>query len=192
MKKSKRYIGGTILAGYAGMVLFIGLNRLYVANVPEPLPERTSAAELAGLRNFTAVEVRGDFSLELVREADYSVNYVPLSDTRGQFLAALQGSTLVLTGFGNRTQLDSARVRVGMPELLSLEASSAPTLLLADFAGETMDLRLTVIGTVTLRNNSTTNLRVVASGVRELQLDAISFAGSELRITGNTAVTQVD
>ena len=73
MKRSERLIRNTILALAGLVVLHVGVSRLYADSNPALVAQRTSAADLAKLRGFNAIEVNGDFSVDVVQGADYSV-----------------------------------------------------------------------------------------------------------------------
>ena len=92
MKKSRRLIRNTILALNGLMVLYVGINRLYAVDETTHAPRRTDAAELARLRDFNAIEVHGDFGLDVVQEAGYSVGLPPPGRSKGEFVAIVRGN----------------------------------------------------------------------------------------------------
>ena len=192
MKKSRRYLRATILTLLAIQVLYVGLNRLYAVTTPAPAPARTPVADLAALRNFTAIEVRGDFNLELMQQSDYALEYVPLSAAHGEFSAKVEADTLILSGFGNRSAVNTALVRIGLPALRRLDVSFSPAVTLLNFSGDRLDLQLTAIEVVTLKDNNIEHLRMKALGVREVNLDEDSFRRSKLHIAGETSINITD
>src|SRR5262245_42332379 len=99
VKRSERLIRNTILVLAGVAVLHVGVSRLYAGDDQTASVERTSAAELARLRDFTSIEAEGDFSLEVVRGEDYTVDFTPTSVSDGRFYAAVRDGTLLLGGF---------------------------------------------------------------------------------------------
>lgn len=192
MKKSKRYLRNTLLAISSVVVAYVIFNRLFGVPDTAELPERTAPSELAALRDFTAIHVRGDFELEITGQPQYSIAYFPLDDLRGNFTARTEGSTLVLVGFGNVRDNTPARVNIGLPQLRSLTAFNIAALTLTNLTGSTLDMELSAMGRAPLRDNRIEDLRVNASFVRTLELDAESFAASSIRVQGATTVTPVD
>ena len=95
MKKSRRLIRNTILALNGLMVLYVGVNRLYAVEHSTRAPQRTAQAELAKLRDFSAIEVSGNFGVDVVQDADYSVAFTPPDASHGDFVATVRGNTLV-------------------------------------------------------------------------------------------------
>ncbi len=189
MKKSKRLIRNTILALNGMMVLYVGVNRLYAVSDPTPTAQRTSTAELAMLRDFTAIEVTGDFSVDVVRGADYAVAYTPVDESRGEFVATVRGDTLILRGFNN-TNTD--RVRVALPVLTRLDAELVPALSISGFHGASASLQLDGTSQVILRNNAIRQWHIVASEVKELKIDRASLGAGKVDLAGRATLTAID
>src|SRR5690606_14648709 len=108
-----------------------------------PAPERPTAAELAALRDFDAITVRGDFMLEIASGPQYTVSYAPLPGNRGFLRASVADGRLNLVGYGNRTINTAGAVRITMPALTSVDAESLYSLAIRDFDSDTLSLRAT-------------------------------------------------
>ena len=189
MQKSKRLIRNTILALNGIVVLYVGINRLYAIGNPIPSVQRTSAAELAMLRDFSAIEVNGDFGVDLVQEADYSVYFTTPDTSQGNLVATVRGNTLVLSGFHNAT---TNRVRVALPVLTQLKASSVATLSVSGFDGESMSLRFDGTPQVILRNNGIRQWHIVVSDVGELKVDRASISSGQFDLAGQITLRVID
>jgi hypothetical protein len=189
MKKSKRLIRNTILALNGMMVLYVGINRLYAVSSPTQAAQRTSTAELALLRDFTAIEVNGDFSVDVVQEADYAVAFAPAAANQGDFVATLRGNTLVLHGFHNTR---ANRARVALPVLTHLDAELVPVLSISGFNGTSLSLQLDGTPQVILRNNGIRQWHIVASEVDELKIDKASLAAGKVDLAGRATLTAID
>ena len=189
MKRSERLIRSTIV-GLAGLtVLYVGANRLYALGDPVQAAKRTSAADLAALRDFSAIEANGDFTLEIVRGADYSVDFMPSHATKGDFVATMRGNTLVLRGFRNAP---GSRVQLALPVLTQLDAEAIPAVSLSGFTGASLSLRLDSVPEVTLRDNAIREWHVVASGVGELKVDQASIRAGKVDLAGRATLTVID
>src|SRR5689334_4055774 len=125
MKKSSNYF--VAAAGIlAGIALIAGLTRIYTAQEVSPVPLRTTPEQLAQLANYTRISVIGDFALEISQLQDYRIDYAPLDETHGELEAKVENDTLVIRGFGNRTDSGTAMVRIGIPVLDTLEVRDLP------------------------------------------------------------------
>ena len=193
MKQSRRYFLGSLAAAAVAVVLIVAANRLIVPPESKARPlRRAAAAELAALRDFTDVRIEGDFVLEVSQAPEYSVRYAPVSDTRGELVATLEGQRLLLRGFGNSTgNGEVATVRVTLPVLRDLDVFNVPVANVSEVADGPADVRATAVGKVRLTGN-TAELNVVVRGVRELQMDAASLAVTRLRVQGDTRITTLD
>lgn len=194
MKTSKRYLRGTLLTILALPVLIVLYSRIVPVTDSRPAPERTPAAELAALGGFTAIEVEGDFTLEISGASAYSVAYEPLQDERGDFVARVEDSTLYLRGYGNRTRAgdEAVRVRVGVPALQALDVSFTQSLLVSELDTANLALRIVAIRSVTLRDNRIDNLELRGVGIEQLDFAGNRIAASQIRLAGETTITTSD
>lgn len=194
MKQSKRLLIGTILGLYGVMMIHTALSRVFVDETQDGPVElrRTSAEQLATLRDFDEVDAQGDFSLELVQQANYSVEVIRAADAPGELVARVTSGVLQLRGYGNPA---SVRVRIGTPQLEDLETDFAPLLSISGFTSDSLDIQVgTRSGTdqrVELRNNDIEDLRLrifdMTNSV-EVQIDRRSF-GDGIDIAGSARVT---
>ncbi len=97
-----------------------------------PPPERTAPAELAALRDFTAIAIRSDVAVGIVSVAD---------------------GTLTIRGYGNSGESRLGSVRIGMPELDRLDSEFLISLVIRNFASDTMALRTEKATDIVLENN---------------------------------------
>jgi hypothetical protein len=187
VEKSKRLIRYTIVALSGIAVSYVGINRLYA--ISSPLAQRTPAAELATLHDFSEIEMNGDFGVDIVQGASYAVAFTASPDGRGNFVATMYGETLVLRGYGNAS---ANRVRVALPALKHLEASDVTSLLISGFEGKDVSLRLTDAGQVLLRNNNIHRWHISAADVGELGIDRTSIASGQFDLVGNVTLKALD
>ncbi len=191
MKTSKRYMGGTLLAILALPVLIVIYSR-FLAPPPEarPPPERTPAATLAALRDYTAIEVQGDFALEITEGPAYAFSYEPLSDVRGELVARVEEGTLHLRGFGNWTTEQVARVRISVPDLQAIDANFLQVLRVSGVSGENLALRAVQVRRITVADNTLGTL-----DIRSIANDTLEFEGNTITTTtfnvigGDTNIT---
>lgn len=189
MRRSERLIRNTVLALFGATVLHVAFNRLYAINNPAHGAQRTPAAELAQLRDFSRIELNGDFSVEIVQDADYSVEFMAQDANRGGFSAVVHDDTLVLRGFGNPP---TNQVRVEMPALTHVDSSSVAALTVSGFKGESLSMRLNETPRVILRNNTIRHLRIVSSERSELKADRASLQSSQVDLAGRATLTVID
>jgi hypothetical protein len=178
----------TILVMAGLVVMQLGVTRLsaddQVANV-----NRTTPAELATLRDFTSMEVEGDFILDVVRDTGYSVAFTPADANEGRFYATVRNNTLRLGGFQNAA---GGRVRVTMPELRKLNAGRVKKLTVTGFDGASVLLEVDTIPQVTLRSNAVQQWQIRADHVDELQIDRASMGAGKVDLAGRITLSVID
>jgi Putative auto-transporter adhesin, head GIN domain len=185
MKKSERLIRNTVAGLVALIVLYVGASHLYAGN-----NHPTTAAEPATLTDFSAIQIEGNLSLDVVQGAAYSVDFLPSGPSRGSFFATVRGDKLVLRGL--RTP-SASRVRVALPALSRLNADGVAELSVSGFSGATVSLELNTIAQVTLRNNGIRRWRIHADGVRDLRIDRATLGGgARFDLAGHAALTVID
>jgi hypothetical protein len=189
MKGSDRLIRNTILVLAGVVVLHVGVSRLYADSKSAHVAQRTSAADLAKLRDFSAIEVRGNFSVDVVQEADYSVVLKPPDASHGDIVATVHDKTLVLSGF-NSTPANG--VRVALPTLTQMSVHGVAALSLSGFSGDGLSLRLAETPQVTLQNNGIRRWHIFASEVTELRVDKASMSAGKVDLAGRVTLTVID
>jgi hypothetical protein len=176
MKQSKRYLAGIgIFVIAAVMTLAM---RFYMIESTAYVPARTTTAELEQLANFTRIRAEGDFSLELIQVQDYSIEYMPLNANQGELAARVEDDTLIVEGFGNRTDTNAAVLRIGVPVLDTLEVLNVPEITVSSFMSPVMNIQLNTFATFTLRDSVIGNL------------DLVSLGSGTINLQGNTLTTQ--
>src|SRR5262245_29097808 len=75
VKRSERLVRNTLGVLAALIVAHVAVSRVQEARNPAARTERTPPAVLASLRDFTAIQVEGDFTLDVERAADYAVDF---------------------------------------------------------------------------------------------------------------------
>ena len=189
MRRSERLIRNTLMVLAGVVVLQVGVSRLYAVDDPTAGVERTPPAVLATLRDFTAIEVEGDFALEVVRAADYSVDFTSSNPTEGRFYATVRDNTLLLGGFRNAP---GSRVRVVLPELKKLNAGRVQALSVSGFDGASLSLEADTIPRVTLRNNSIRRWQIRADRVVDLEIDRASLSAGKVDLAGRATLTVIE
>jgi hypothetical protein len=189
MKRSERLIRSTIVGLTGLMVLYVGISRLSAGSTPAHATGQTSVAELARLRDFSAIQVDGNFSLDVVQDAAWSVAFAPSEPGQGSFYAAVHDNTLVLHGFRNTP---ASRVTVTLPALSKLAAHKVTALSVSGFAGANLSLELGTTARVTLRNNSIRQWHIDAAHVGDLRLDRASIGAGRVDLAGRANFTVID
>jgi len=180
VKRSERLIRNTVLAMAGAVVLLLGLGRLYADDDRE---------DEAPLRDFTAIEVEGEFSLEVVQGADYSVAFTPADRRDTHFDVRVRGKTLRLSGFRNPP---GSLVQVALPELKSLNAGRVRTLSVSGFSGAHLSLDVDTVPQVILRNNSVREWQIRADRVADLQIDRASMQAGKVDLAGRVTLTVIE
>ena len=82
MKQSKRLLVGTMVVLYAALALQTGISRALLDEAARDprLPQRITAEQLATLRDFEQIRVEGDFSVEVIQQADYAIELLTTPD----------------------------------------------------------------------------------------------------------------
>jgi hypothetical protein len=186
MKRSERLIRNTILVLAGFVVLHVGVSRLYADSSFARAAQRTSAADLAKLRDFDSIEVSGNVSVDIVQGADYSVVLTPGSS---DVVATVRGRTLALRGSSNAP---GNGVRVALPALARMNVEGVPSLSISGFTGSSVSLRLAETPHVTLRNNGVRLWHIVASEAAELRVDNASMSAGKVDLSGRVTLTVID
>jgi hypothetical protein len=188
MKTSRRLLLGTFLTLLAVPVVLVAYSRFGFdpASRERPLPERTSPAELVALRDFTAIEIRGDVNLEVTGAADYSIAYTPLSERRGNLEARVEDRTLIIEAFGNRNDTTAASLQIGLPELERLDGEFLAALTIRNFDSDMLELRLTTASEVLLENNRIASLQAELGYVANVEFRGNTIGASEITHFGIT------
>ena len=189
MKRSERLVRNTLVVLAGLIVAHVAVSRIQEANDPTAAVERTPPAVLASLRDFTAIEVEGDFTLDVERAADYAVDFRSSDPAAGRFYAAVRDNTLLLGGFGNAP---GSRVRVVLPELKNLNAGRVQALSVSGFEGASLSLVADTIPRVTLRNNGIRQWQIRANHVVDLQIDRASLSAGKVDLAGRATLTVID
>ena len=181
MKRSERLMRNTIFVMAGLVVLELGVNRLSADDRTPP--------DLSTLRDFTSIEVEGDFSLDVVHDTGYSVVYAPANPSEGRFYASVRNNTLQLGGFRNEA---GSRVRVTMPKLSKLNAGRVKTLTVTGFDGASLQLNMDTIPQVTLRSNAVQQWQIRADHVADLQIDRASMGAGKVDLAGRATLSVID
>lgn len=190
MKRSRRLLLGTFLALLGAPVLLVAYSRISGEGVLSelPAPERVSPEALAALRDFDAIEVRGDFALDVSSAADYAVEYAPLPQQRSFFRASVNDRTLTIESYGNRTETGVGTVRIALPELGRIDAESLTALTVRDIDSENVEIRILGPTEVVVADNRIGTLRMETQ-VRSIEFHGNTIGISEVRTLGTRITT---
>jgi hypothetical protein len=190
MKTSRRLLFGTFVVLLAAPVVLVAFSRMSGTGLRElPPPERTPAAELATLRDFTRIDVSGDFELEVLRANSWTIDYTPLSAGRGNFKATVVDGTLTIEGFGNRSELARGVVRIGMPALEALHGGFIQALAISNFDGAALEVNIEFTEQLELENNRLGTLQVDLQQAGLVNLRGNTFGSSRVTHFGTTITT---
>ena len=101
MKKSRRYLLGTLATLLVIPVALVAANRILESQVEPVSVIRTASADLGALRDFDRIEIRGDFRVEIVYQQEHSVDYMPVGTDQGDFIATRVDDLLLIRGGGH-------------------------------------------------------------------------------------------
>lgn len=190
MKTSKRLLFGTFAVMLAAPVAIVAFSRFSGRGYHEPAPpERSTPAEIAALRDFSSVDINGDFSVEIVRSDSYSVEYTPLQDNRGNFTATVRDGMLEIIGFDNRTEFAMGTVRIGMPDLEAIEVGFLPELSVSGFDGNRLNANINYVERLVIENNRYAGFDLVIQRGDLVEFHGNSFGSSTVRHFGTTITT---
>jgi hypothetical protein len=171
------------------LVLHVGASRLYAVDDHALPMERATPPDLATLRDFTAILVEGDFALEVVQGAAYSVEFAPPNPGAGRFYAAVRDNTLQLGGFGN---VPGSRARVTLPALRKLNVAQVQAVSVSGFEGETLSVEAERVERVTLKNNRVREWQIRAERVPDLEIDRASISEGKVDLSGRATLSVID
>ncbi|MES2605796.1 MAG: hypothetical protein V4603_12730 [Pseudomonadota bacterium] len=186
MKRSTRRILLTILALNGVIVLYTVIGRLTAINA-EPRPTRTPAEQLAELRDFTIIRGEGDFSLEVVQQADFSVEFTPAGASTGSLRTFRRNNELVIFGQNNPPD---GKLRIGLPVLEEVTMETA-SITISGFAGEKLLVRGEGVPQIVLLNNDIEQWSVTAGGRSEVQVDQTTMANGKIRMLGQGVISVI-
>lgn len=192
MKTSRRLMLATFLALLATPVVLVGYGRISGAGTMTelPAPRRMAATELAALRGFSAVDIRGDLDVVVRSAPDYAIAYTPLFERRGNITARVEDGTLFVEGYGNRSETEAARLEISMPALTRVEAESLYALTVGGFSGDTLVLIVPNAQRVVLEDNQLGTLRAELGYLNRLELRGNVIGTSEVSHFGATFLTE--
>jgi hypothetical protein len=185
MKKSRKYLTATAIGLLVTIALMLA-SRFYITESIPYVPARTSAADLAQLANFTRITVSGDFSLEVTQRQDYTIDYTPLNERQGELVARVDDNTLIISGFGNRTDNNAATLRIGVPVLDTLEVNDLPEIIVSNFNAPLLNIRLIAFRSFTLQNSVLGNLDLYSESAGVINLRGNTLSNQRLRIEGQS------
>jgi hypothetical protein len=190
MKTSRRLLLGTFLALLAVPVILVAFSRISGRGSLSELPalESVTREQLAALRDFDEIEVRGDFALEVVSAPDYAVEYTPVPQQRGFFRASVNEGILTIESYGNRTELAVGTVRIALPALRRIDAESLAGLTVRDFASDSLEIRAFAADDLVIADNRIGVLRMETQ-VRSIEFRGNTIGNSEVRTLGTRITT---
>ncbi len=190
MKTSRRLLFGTFAVLLAAPVVLVAYSRVSGTGYRElPPPERTAAAEIAALRDFNAIEISGDFDLEIVRADTYAVEYRPLAEDRGNFAATVRDGTLEIEGFGNRSNVAQGSVRISLPDLAALDIGYLPVVSVSGFDGDSLDADVDFAESITFASNRYGQFELEIQRGGLVEFSGNTFGSSTVRHFGTTITT---
>jgi hypothetical protein len=178
---------------YAALALQTGISRALLDEAARDprLPQRITAEQLATLRDFEQIRVEGDFSVEVIQQADYAIELFSTEDARGDLFARVEAGALLLRGYGHP---ESARVRIGMPQLTAFSSNFSPLLAITGFSGDMLHIRMETrpgrLQRIELHDNDVTDLQLRIpenSAAVAVQVDRTSFTNG-VAILGSARV----
>lgn len=187
MKTSRKQLLGTLLAAYAVVFLFVGVNRATGSRdyLPPDEQVRVTPAQLDSYTDFTRIVASGDFDLVVVRGDDWMVDYQPPGDGSGGFSATQAEQTLFLEGFGNRRESGRGRVTVSLPVLDELTAEFHTEVSVSDFDQRDMIITARNMRTLTLSGNTLDTIGLNIFFLREIRMVGNSIANEQLSISSS-------
>lgn len=204
MNKGKRLIRNTALVICGGVVLFVGLNKLYASAVdtgpqwlrsvaslgltthpkPQARPELTEL-DLASLRDFTRLIVEGDITVEIVGADAYKVTFT--SPGSNKLRAWHNGEVLRVEGASGGAAGASV-LRIELPELKSLYIKDAKQLILRGVRSAELSVIATNVQAASLQQNQVARWKFYSSAPLEALVDKATLTAGSMQTTGNLAI----
>ncbi|MGV3592866.1 MAG: hypothetical protein ACO1PZ_14350 [Gammaproteobacteria bacterium] len=182
MKTSRRLMLATFLTLLATPVVIVAYGRISGAGTMSELPgpRRASAAELAALRDFSAIDVRGDLDVVIRSAADFAISYTPLFERRGNIAARVENGTLFVVGYANRSETEAAQLEISLPALTRVESESLFALTVSGFSGTALDVVVPSAQRVVIEDNQLATLRMELGYVGRIEQHGNTIGTSEV------------
>jgi hypothetical protein len=204
MNSARRGIRNTMLALYGVAFVYVGVNRLHAAVVDADTPRWLRATLSLGLdgyttarrtpapgeaadwvfRDFTRLDVSGDFILEIVGAAEYKVSFPAADGTARRLRARRKGEQLWLQGDATGDADAGLTVRIETPAVTQVVATGLRGLTLRGLQGQQLDVDLQDVGWTRLQRNAVAHWKVASSKPLDLHVDQATLAAGRVQIAG--------
>lgn len=188
MKTSRRLMLATFLTLIASPVVLVAYGRISGAGTMTelPAPQRTSAAELAALRDFSSIFIGGDVDVVVRSAANYAISYTPLFERRGNLSARVEDGRLFIEAYGNRSETEAARLEISLPTLTRVEGESLFALTVSGFRADTLNVVARSAQRVVIEDNALETLRLELGYVNRVEQRRNTIGTVELSHFGAT------
>jgi hypothetical protein len=153
------------------------------------------AAVSTNLRDFTEIELRNSWSVELMRGEDWNVELSYPEDLEQSIDAEVRGARLILDARDTQRRGwfwwghdDEFEARITMPELTGIAIAGAGHVELAGFEGDSLDIRITGAGNIEGRSGRYERLDLRISGAGNVQFRGLRVANADVDLSGASNV----
>jgi hypothetical protein len=208
VKPVRRDIRNTVLALYGAVLLFVAANRLHAAVVDSDTPRwlrallslgldayttaprTTATGEVADrvFRDFTRLNVSGDFTLEIVGAAEYKVSFAAAQGAARRLGARRKGEELWLKDDAAGDADAGLTVRIETPAITQVVATGLRGVTLRGLQGKQLDVELQDVGWARLQQNAVAHWKLAADEPLDLHVDQATLAAGRLQIVGELVI----
>jgi len=206
MNPGKRLVRNTVFVIWGACAAFVGLNRIYAATdaatpwvrtalslglQPVERRQRPADVDLATVKDFTHVSVRGRLNVEIVGGAEYKVVLVPEAGQEAKFHALRDEDMLRVWEEGNAEGAAVATLHIEVPTLTRISAH-VNQLSVRGLKAE--EVALVGYGALSakLQQNEVRRWRMFGSEPMDVQMDDATFAAGTFKTGGDVVVRRAE
>jgi hypothetical protein len=207
MNPGKRLIRNTVFVVWGTFAAFVALNRIYAATDADTTPwvrtalslglrpvergERPADVDLATVKDFTHVSVRGRLNVEIVGGDAYKVSLVPEAGQEPKFHAWREEDMLRVWEEGDDEGAAVATLHIEVPTLVRISAH-VNQLSVRGLKAEEVALVGYGAMSAKLQQNEVRHWRMFASEPMDVQMDDATFAAGTLKSGGDVVIRRAE
>ena len=153
---------------------------------PRPRPE-LSDVDLASLRGFTRLVVKGDLTVEVIGADAYKVTFTA-ADGSSRKLRAWQDDETLSLDSADADAAATGVLRIETPQLKSLYVQGAQQLTLRGLRSESVSVVATNVAAARLQQNQVAHWKFFSSAPLEALVDKATLSAGSIQTTGNLAI----
>jgi hypothetical protein len=214
MKKGKRYLRNTVLGIFAATAGVVALNRLHLTTHAADTPQWWHTAstlglmeqvkrekmefkepDLASLRDFHEISVRGNMNVEIIGASAYRVAFTPGADSGAKLQTNLTAGVLRIVQDPDDAKV-AGTLTIETPNLTEVRGSDLTRLQLRGLQAQAIKVTVNDTGSMSLKQNQVAQWELVAYSDDEkpttVQADQATLTAGSLHVRGNLQLRQAD